>query len=253
MLSDVCGDELNIIINYLPFKEIWKFRLLNKKYQDFMDHDFVLKYYICSNLNTYVINKHCQFFEKFIFSGFYDIDVLGDSLKNMPNLRTLILPHIRNMTDERLKYLSNIHTLCLPYCSKITNEGLKYIPNVRILYIPSNENITDIGLKYIPNVEKLNLFWNKNITDEGLKHISNIIVLILGKNKKISDEGLKYIQKVEHLDLCCNKNISGNGLKYIHNIKKLCIGHNHHTPRIKHIPTNILKIKSFIYGGQKIM
>jgi len=66
---DMCYDELNIVINYLPLKDIWSIRLLNKYYDKYINTDFKLESYVCEitmrtekikRTNMEVIKKHAK-------------------------------------------------------------------------------------------------------------------------------------------------------------------------------------------------
>ncbi len=151
----ICDDTLNCIFSYLPTRDIYKLKSLNKQFNDFIDNRFILTNYYCDKLNKNIIEKHKNNLNK----------IICVPLDNFINW---------NFNDRDLMGLNKLNTLILPLNKKITDDGLKYIPNIQYLDLRYNENITDDGLKYIPNIKHLDVSYSKNITDEGLKYIPNV-------------------------------------------------------------------------------
>ncbi len=175
------NDILNETLNYLSIENIYKLKLLNHSFNNFIEKEFVLINYYGNKINKNIIDKH------------------GENLKSL-----VLRPHknlIDETNDEYLLKLNKLKKLVLPQNKNITDKGLEYIPNVKILNLNSNTNITDNGLKYISNTKILKLQSNKNITDNGLKYISNIKILMMVKNYNITFKGLEYIPKLKKLHL----------------------------------------------------
>ena len=170
--ANLCGDELNIIFNYLSQHDVWSIKLLNKYYEYFMDTEFRLENYVHKKGNIKMIKKHARYLEKIIISG-HD-GITDDILMDMHNLKILDLCYNNTITDNGLKNIPDIQKLTLKRNMKITDNGLKYIPNIKILNLTWNNRITDGGLKHIPNIRVLNLDENDNITLEGLKNVPHV-------------------------------------------------------------------------------
>lgn len=80
------------------------------------------------------------------------IDIV--TLAHMRNLRVLVLPHNKHITDRGLSYIVNIVKLKLNNNKKITNKGLAKLKAIKILYMWDNFNIDDWGILALPNTIK---------------------------------------------------------------------------------------------------
>ena len=174
IFEHLCGDELNIMINFLPLNDIFLIRLLNKYYRRFIDKELKLENYIHNEVNAGIIKKHGKYLQK-------------------------IVTHSVSLTDENLKHCGNLKELYSPFSCLITDIGLKYIPNIQILCLKHNQNITDEGLKCIPHIIKLDLFCCEKITDDGLRYIPNVQKLILARDNNIKKDELKYISNTKRI------------------------------------------------------
>ena len=134
-------DTLNVALNYLPIDIIYKLKLLNKQFNNFIDNEFVLINYYYHKINKNIIKKHYI------------------------NLRKIIIYIYPNNSRYNLNH-------------RLEDNDMVDLNKLEILINPYDEYITDNGLKYIPNIQHLSLCNNKNITDDGLKYISKISILI---------------------------------------------------------------------------
>ena len=119
--THLCDDELNIIINFLPFDDIWSVRLLNTNYKKFMDSDFKLENCVHRTVNINIVNRYRKYLQKIVITGYSGNDVYDDDMIDLCNLKILALPYNQKITDDGLKYISGIQKLDLYRNKNITD------------------------------------------------------------------------------------------------------------------------------------
>lgn len=121
-----------------------------------------------------------------------------NSIKNLYQLRKLILYKYDHVTDNVINNFLNLQELCV-----------------------SNEFITDISLQKLPQLKILSLK-KTNITNNGIANLSNLRSLTINNNRYITDEGIQKLSKLEFLTLSVT-NITDEGIKNLKRLKKLLL------------------------------
>jgi hypothetical protein len=207
----------NIIINYLPTNQIFKFKYLSKRFNYFFNNELILENYVHNYDNRNFILKHMKTLKKIIiYNGGHNL-FDEDFRENI--LDTLILHDNNTLTDNVLKYLYNIKIFHLYINENITNNGLKNLKNIRDLKLVSSSNITDDGLIYMNNIKNISL-WSADISDNGLKYIRYAEIIELPESINISDIGIKYLSdNVKYLTIGYIKNINPECIEKLNKIK----------------------------------
>lgn len=155
-------DVIYMISIYCQLKEFIRLIQLDKKSNNLPLHYYTNTIYNHEQ-NGIFLKKYFKYIIKFNIKASNEWTIGSeDSIKNkfvlkLINVKYLILPYNRYLTNYGLKNLSNIHTLDLSHNTNITNNGLKYLPNIQILKLNCNKNITDEGLKYLKKYKNFRL------------------------------------------------------------------------------------------------
>lgn len=80
-LVDLCNDELDIVFNFLPLRDLLLIRMINKYIYDFFDKNFKLENYIHTTINKIIINKYAKYLKKIIISN--DNNITNNDLRGM--------------------------------------------------------------------------------------------------------------------------------------------------------------------------
>lgn len=203
----------------------------HKIHSDFIIKNFNKKF----NLNNFdiIFNlKNIEFFQdKYNYTNIINIidnslfysRIYYNNLYNYSNLQILNIHNDRYINDTDIIHLNNLKELILPKNKLITDIGLQFLNKLEILNLEINKNITNKSLINKIELRKLILKHNKKIDDSGFINMKKLKYLNLGynNNKKLK---LNFI-KNNHLDtliLYKKKNIEQDIkflIKSINNIK----------------------------------
>jgi hypothetical protein len=141
------------------------------------------------------------------------------------NMRHLILPHNKNVTDLGIAIMHELKTINLAYNKMITNNGLLYKPNL----------------------EKVILKHNQKVYDDGFRDTTMLKVLDLGYNihPRLSLSFLLHNKCLEELYIYRKRNIDVNIIKSLKHLRTLCMPNNPYIfkrhlvglPKLSHIQT----------------
>jgi len=164
-MNSICNDNIKDLLKYFNLKELIKIQLINKKFYDLVDFNYLLK---IDFPNRDFINNNKQINE-FDNKQIYKICYI-----------------LKKFTKLEIQYLINIQRLYLQnnQIKEIPSE-IKYLTNLQGLYLDNNQ-ITEIPseIKYLINLQELNLENNqiKEIPLE-IKYLTNLQILYLGNNQ----------------------------------------------------------------------
>jgi len=181
---------------------------------------------------------HVQAMDSY-YSEFHNIRAsdhdLADLVKAIPQVSYLDI-ECKKITDigfQQIKELKQLRTLVISENDNITDAGLEGLKNLRQLdrlYMGRCKNITDAGLQHLSgltNLTRLGLSGNKGITDAGLKYLSGLAGLTrlgLSGNNSISGDGFQYLKgltNLKSLDLSKCENLSDDGVKHLATLTQL--------------------------------
>jgi RNA polymerase sigma factor (sigma-70 family) len=133
-------------------------------------------------------------------------DIGLDKLRDLPNLRTLILTGCSQITDKglvALQHLPDLETLDLSG-SPVTDECLKYVASLRHLrdLNLANTEMTGEGFRYLDGLHELhslNLFSSSvPLSLKEIKHLKNLEELNLAR-RRITNQNLKDLKQLKSL------------------------------------------------------
>ncbi len=135
------NDIFQVVFNNLFIHDIYKLKLLNHDFNNFIENEFTLINYYGKKLNKNIIVKHSPNLIRIVIHGYCEIaNYIDDNdLMYLNKLEVLKLPCNDKITKEGKKCLSNI--------KKINLHCWKYLPSGRCYYSRIGEPI-HLEIKY---------------------------------------------------------------------------------------------------------
>lgn len=214
------NDILQTIINTLLIKDVLNFRITNKENKKITE-----KY----NPSYMIFIKKSLYYKKKIFPNISSVCIRG--LKNLTYTDFIYLYNIETLDmslcyqKEIIKYIFpnfiKIKKLLLENCESFleyinfTDNEFDYLRNLETLIINDNHVITDKGLQKLKNIRELNIQNCKNITNAGLSNLVTLETLCVNNvnNLPLTDDVFKNLTNLKKLELYFN-NITDNGIYY---------------------------------------
>lgn len=119
------NDIFQIVFNNLFVHDIYKLKLLNHDFNNFIENEFTLTNYYGEKLNKNIIVKHSPNLIRIVIRNYCEI--------------------ANNIDNNDLMYLNKLEVLKLPCNYKITKEGQKCLSNIKKInlfcwkYLPSGQ------------------------------------------------------------------------------------------------------------------
>jgi hypothetical protein len=218
-------DILHTIINILSIEDVINYRITNKE-----NKQLSIKY----NPFYMILIKKSLYYKKKIF----------------PNISSVSIRSLKNLTYKDFIYLYNIEILDLSLCYKkdiiqfifsnfikikklilencesfleyynFTDDDFDYLMNLESLIINDNHVITDNGLIKLKKIKELNIQNCKNITNTGICSLVTLESLCIYNTYNLTDEVFKKLNNLKKLEIYFN-NITDIGIQYLINIEEL--------------------------------